>query len=552
MSIILFLHFERDDFFVNCTYITHGGFLYFTIFVEDEDGVHHFKKDYSFLSSRYISDEREFIPKGSNLAKCFCHGHLKLQLNVHVSTDSEILKYNWKLRNQSNDINNIRFSEDLKEILFEVENKTFNVHRPILVQRWPMYSKYQKKFSNFTVNKPNGTWKIRPEELIEFVINNSCPFVKKDPETYNKILMNINDLFTATVTDHLLHYIYSGQLRRMSLTDKSKLIRLAAFMKLPYMVTKCYELPVASTMTTNYVWERYCIKWPAEDIEDWIKKEFPPITQILQPHSNDNEPFEVKCQFNKQDEILSLSVNFFDELTPDVVRCLIVDREENSQFVYAENDFVTMNKMNYSMHVVRASFHIKNTDLLRGDLFIIMNFCNTDVTMHTVSNDRSVFSVDPCNHDPFPSLKCNYDFGSLYREGTLHDMVLRCDERLFKIHKCILSARLPKLLEELCQNVQDETSVVHQVTGIKYEVLHEMLSFAYFGYVNENSLNIASWDGYSNLMNLYIAAAMYNFRDLMIQCHVSMMRNRMRLYFTDDTSMEEDIKFRLLNSGFSL
>ncbi|GIX92711.1 hypothetical protein CEXT_397831 [Caerostris extrusa] len=466
MTLILSLHFERDDFFVNCQYYTDGGFLYFTIFVEDEDGVHHFKKDYSFLPSSHMSDEMEFIPKGSNLAKCFCHGHLKLQLNVHASKDPEALKYNWKLRNLSNDINNIRFSEDLKEILFEVENKTFNVHRPILVERWPMYSRYQKQFSNFTVNKPNGTWKIRPEELIEFVINNSCPFVKRDPEIYNKILMNINGLFTATVTDHLLHYIYSGQLRRMSLTDKSKLIRLAAFIKLPFMVTEFHELPVASTITTNCVWERYCIKWPAEDIEDWIKNEFPPITQILQHHSNNNEPFEVKCQFNKQNEILSLSVNFFDEIAPDVVSCLIGDREENSQSMYAENDFVTMNEMHNTMHVVRASFHIKNTDLLRGDLFIIMNFSNTDDIMDTFSNDRRVFSVDPCNHDPFPSLKFDYDFCSLYWEGTFHDMVLSCDERLFKIHKCILSARLPELHKELSQNVQDENSVVHQITGI--------------------------------------------------------------------------------------
>ena len=75
----------------------------------------------------------------------------------------------------------------------------------------------------------------------------------------------------------------------------------------------------------------------------------------------------------------------------------------------------------------------------------------------------------------------SHDFGYLLQQGTHSDVTIVVEDKEFKVHKSILSARSP-VFEKMFQHSMEENIRNRvRIEDLDSEVVHEMLTFIYTG-----------------------------------------------------------------------
>ncbi|KFM68818.1 Speckle-type POZ protein B, partial [Stegodyphus mimosarum] len=118
---------------------------------------------------------------------------------------------------------------------------------------------------------------------------------------------------------------------------------------------------------------------------------------------------------------------------------------------------------------------------------------------HSLINDILIIK---CVMEPAFETKEQEIFASIpYKNGLFTDIILRAGDTIYKLHKAVLSARWPKLLEKLDAEKSSELAL-----DIKSEVLEAMIEYVYTGKLDCSKPKI--------LGDLYAAATRYELLNL--------------------------------------
>ncbi|XP_014207969.1 speckle-type POZ protein isoform X2 [Copidosoma floridanum] len=159
-------------------------------------------------------------------------------------------------------------------------------------------------------------------------------------------------------------------------------------------------------------------------------------------------------------------------------------------------------------------FDVKET-VARGQKCGFKRLIRTDSIQKSsgyLDHDRIVFNCAinvTINKTDDCKTKVVDDIETLLLTGDHSDVILEVQERQFKAHKCILSARSEVFAAMFRHNTNEKNENIVKITDIRPEVMEEVLRFIYFGEV----LNLEN-----STKEVLAAADKYNFEGLKKLC----------------------------------
>lgn len=204
---------------------------------------------------------------------------------------------------------------------------------------------------------------------------------------------------------------------------------------------------------------------------------------------------------------------------------LIVMLRDNSPTDEIKKIFVEISILNRTRD---KSICSKTTDDSRKNSkdhqFIFPNF----VKMDQIVNQKGFliegylmieFNIQICstnNYDPTHKSKKLNSFGELFESEKFSDIKFIVENKEFKLHKCILSARSRVFSAMFEHNMRESKENVVKIDGISYDVMKELFRFIYSEKV-ENLETLAS--------DLLVAANKYELEDLKSLCEKVLIKN---------------------------
>ncbi|GFT10579.1 hypothetical protein NPIL_7691 [Nephila pilipes] len=433
-----------------------------SIFVTVKKGENPLRKEFSLVYPRY-ENEMElsfFFNDASNISQYLHNGNPQLQCHLSISADptkTAKINFSLELKNLSNDMRDLYYSDDIKDLVIEVQNKSFHVNKCILFAIWP-------RICNYIENFPN----ILPSEIIygEVLIGSclKCNLTQTcSIEDFLEKVKQINFIFTADRMHFILHYVYTGLLRNIQQDGLPNLIPLGQVLGVTHMVEELQESPAFTVAVTKSIQHRHIIEWSNEDILEWEKDGFNPFIMIIQPQYSKIEPLEVTFKIDEHSQEIIAVLHQLDIGHPCHIKCSIRVRKDDIEIHTAIfQDF--------------NDYFAVSTTINKGEIQS-MSF-TLDMTFHQnflVKNSIAEFDLGPDECFPNPSLHSE-DLLNLFSKGDKYDIALVTKDSKIQIaHSCILCARSLNFLLGV-DKVKDE-SIFHPVADITKDKLLDLGRF---------------------------------------------------------------------------
>lgn len=372
----------------------------------------------------------------------------------------------------SEDMFRFFLSKNINDVSLKIKDKFVAAHKAILGARNPTFATIFK-------NQPEGIGSI----------DMFLPFI------------NIDAL------EKVVAYLYSGNLQTVIGKPSVSIYECASILEISEVLD--YYEPDNLTIRSSVEPTEFTLVWFVREFES-LNQEFilsPSFTEArsgttwrlrLLPKGAENYNGFISVYGEIIDGMTALNVSFE----------IAISDAKNNFFCHrkAQKSMKFCGILGFGDFVSRD--YLKNNSLLEsGVLRIVYKVQMSTKAPKTVCESSSISIVT--TNTPTEALKLfSEEMANMFVEGNFSDAVMICENRLFKVHKCIFASRSDTLSKIIWEKLRNETEI--EVLYIKPDALNIILLYIYCGTIPDYSYEI--------IRDVYRNAEHFNMYGLMNKC----------------------------------